>query len=320
MASLELLNRILGFTKEPRIKDEFLSYLVGPVTGTVFYVSSVTGSDSNQTGRSSDKPFATVAKALTKCTAGKRDVIYLMPGHNEGIGNAQLTWNVADVSIIGLGRGTLKARFDFDHANASIDITAINMLVSNIALLPSVTAVLIGIDINTLVTGTHLDRIEILPGEDGAGVDEFVLAIDLKVGCDDTTISRPKHRQHASAAGSVASISFSGASNNIHIYGTADEWGYFNMAGAALVAPINGITTLSTNLRFERLIFITDAAEPGFELITGSTGVAVDCLVYSDFATLAAALVGDGIARFRCENIEVAAESGGVIGTASVDD
>lgn len=284
-----------------------------PITGSVFFVHSGTGSATG--GYTADAPAATIAQALALCTDSKGDRIYLMPGHNEGIGDAQLTWNKIGVEIVGLGQGNLRPRIDFDHANASIDITASGMTIRNLVLLPSVTAVAIGIDVNTLVTDTTFEDIEIRPGEDGAGVDEFVLAFDLKVGCDRTKFRRIKHRQHASAAGSVASISLTGASDDISF-----EDCFFDMAGAALVAPINGITTLSTGLFFNRCMFITDAAEPGYEMITGSLGVALDCLVFSNHATLAAALVGDGIARFRCENIELAAESGGVIGTPSVDD
>lgn len=284
-----------------------------PIAGSIFFVSSVTGVSGG--GYTADAPALTIAAALALCTDSKGDRIYVLPGHNEGIGDAQLTWNKIGVEIIGIGRGNLTPRIDFDHANASIDITASGMLIQNLRLLPSVTGVVIGIDVNAGVTDTTFDGIEILPGEDGAGVDEFVLAFDLKAGCDRTKFKNIKHRQHASAAGSVASISLTGASDDVSF-----EDSFFDMAGAALVAPINGITTLSTGLYFRNITFVTDAGEPGYEMITGSLGVAIDCLVYSNHATLAAALVGDGIARFRCQNIEVAAESGGVIGTASVDD
>lgn len=285
--------------------------------GAIYFVgSTVTGAtDAAGYGQNPDSPFATLSYAFSSNVLAAGDVVYLLPGHNEGIGDAQIALDIAGVTVIGLGRGSLTPRFDFDHANASIDISASNIAIKHVRLLPSVTAVLIGIDINTLCTDTLLEDIEVLPGEDGAGVDEFVLAIDLKVGCSRTVIRQVKHRQHASAAGSVASISLSGASDDITI-----EDCFFDMAGAALVAPINGITTLSTGIYIRRCTFVTDAGEPGYELITGSTGVAENCLVYSNHATLAGALVGDGIARFRCENIELAAESGGVIGTASVDD
>ncbi len=283
--------------------------------GNIYFVDSATGANTAANGHNPDSPFASLSYAFSSDVLAAGDTVYLLPGHNESIGDAQVTLDIAGVTVVGLGRGSLTPRVDYDHANASIDVAASNITLRNLRLLPSVTAVLIGIDINTLCTDTLLEDIEILPGEDGAGVDEFAIAIDLKVGCNRTVIRRIKHRQHASAAGSVSSISFTGASDDITI-----EDGFFDMAGAALVAPINGITTLSTGIYIRRCTFVTDAAEPGFELITGSTGVAENCLVFSNHATLAGALVGDGIARFRCENIELAAESGGIIGTASVDD
>ena len=285
--------------------------------GEIFFVHSGTGTDSAGYGKNPDAPFASLSYAFSSdlLTASKGDKVYLMPGHVETIADAQVAMDIAGVEVVGVGRGANTPTIHFDHANASVDISANGCSIRNVRLLPSVTIVTIGIDIEAAVTDTTLEDIEVLPGEDGAGVDEFVLAIDVKAGCSRTRVSRIKHRQHASAAGSVASIKLTGASDDVVI-----EDGDFDMAGAALVAPINGDTTLSTGVRIRRCIFVTDAGEPGFELLTGTTGVAEDCLVFGNFATLAAALVGDGIARFRCENIEVAAESGGVIGTASADD
>jgi len=285
--------------------------------GEIFFVHSGTGTDSAGYGKNPDAPFASLSYAFSSdlLTASKGDVVYLMPGHVESIANAQVAMDIAGVAVIGVGSGSVTPQVHFDHANASIDISASGCSIDNVRLLPSVTIVAIGIDVNAAALDTTLSNIEVLPGEDGAGVDEFVLAIDIKAGCSRTRVSGIKVRQHASAAGCVAAVKLTGASDDVVI-----EDGDFDMAGAALVAPINGDTTLSTGVRIRRCTFVTDAGEPGFELLTGTTGVAEDCLVFGNFATLAAALVGDGIARFRCENIEVAAESGGVIGTASADD
>ena len=86
------------------------------------------------------------------------------------------------------------------------DITADGVRVKNVRLLPSVTGVLIGIDVNAAVVDTLLEDIEVLPGEDGGGVDEFALAIDIKAGCSRTQVLRAKVRQHASAAGCLAGV------------------------------------------------------------------------------------------------------------------
>lgn len=294
-------------------KTAALDYLRQYGNGKVFFVDSnttVVGGD----GLRPETPCATIPLALAKCTANAGDEIRCMPGHNEGFGNATLDINVAGVTIVGLGRGSLTPRIDFDHANASINIQASNVTLRNFRLLPSVTDVLIGIDIETLNTDTLLDGIEFLPGEDGAGVDEFALGINLKVGCSRTVIKNCKFRQHASAAGVLAVVRMTGATDDITI-SDCD----FTCAGSGLVAPINGITTLCTNVKIENCVLTCDD-EPGIELLTGTTGVIRNVDIFSNLATLAAATVADGCAHFRVQNVELGNESGGVVKTASVDD
>ncbi len=283
-----------------------------PTTGSVFFVDSSTGSASG--GYTADAPAATIAQALALCTNGAGDVIFVAPGHNEGFGDAQLTVNKSNVRIIGLGVGTARPRIDYDHANASIDITANNVTIENITLLPSVTAVLIAIDINAAVTDTTLKAIESLSGEDGAGVDEFALTVDIKAGCDRTTIDDCRFAQHASAAGVLSCVKLTGASDLVRIK-NCEMWA----AGSGLVAPINGDTTLSTRLLVENCVLTADD-EPGIELLTGTTGVFRNVDIFSNLATIAAATVADGCAHFRVRYVELGNESDAVVKTASADD
>lgn len=281
--------------------------------GETFFVDSVNGSDTND-GLQPLAALATIAAALDLCTASRGDNIVCLPGHNEGFGDAQLDLDVAGVTIVGLGRGTTTPRIDFDHANASINVKANNVSLVNFRLLPSVTAVLIGIDVEAAKTDTLLKNIEVLPGEDGAGVDEFALAIDIKAGCTRTKVDGLKIRQHASAAGCLAGVRLTGASDDVQIVNSD-----IVMTGAGVVAPINGITTLSTNVRIENCVLVTDA-EPGIELLTGTTGVIRNVDIFSDLATIAAATVADGCAHFRVSYVEVGNESGAAVKTASADD
>lgn len=282
--------------------------------GKVFFVNSNGGGSTTSGGLTPETAFTTLTAALAAATANQGDVIYLMPGHNENIADAQITLNKAGVTIIGLGEGTARPRFDFDHANASIDITANSVVLQNITLLPSVTAVLIGIDVNAGATDTQLLDIESLPGEDGAGVDEFALTVDIKAGCTRTWIEGCLFTQHASAAGVLACVRLTGASDLVTIK-DCTMWA----AGAGLVAPINGITTLSTRLTVQNCQLTADD-EPGIEVLTGTTGVFRDVLIFTDLATIAAATVADGCAHFRVRYVEVGNESDAAVKTASVDD
>ncbi|KKK70116.1 hypothetical protein LCGC14_2927240, partial [marine sediment metagenome] len=181
-------------------------------------------------------------------------------------------------------------------------------------LLPSITDVLVGIDVEAAVTDTLIEDVEALPGEDAGGVDDFELTVDIKAGCSRTKVRGLKVRQHASGAGYIAGVRLKGASDDVTI-----EDCDIHILGAGVVAPINGDTTLSTNVRILRCILETDA-EPGIELLTGTLGIIGECLIYSDLATIAAAIVADGCASYRNEYIEVVTESGVAIGAASADD
>lgn len=283
--------------------------------GDVFFVDSTRGVSGG--GRSPDAPALTLAAAQALATADQGDVVYVAEGHNEDLGDAQITLSKAGVTYVFLGR--TGARIDFNHANASIDITGSRIrLIGKLRLLPSVTAVLIGIDVNAgavdVVLGDRPDSIEVLPGEDGAGVDEFALAVDVKAGCDRLKVNGLKVRQHASAAGCLAGIRLTGASDDVLI-----ENCDIVIKGAGGVAPINGITTLSTNVRIRNCTLVSDD-EPGIELLTGTTGVIQDNDIFSNLATVAAAIVADGCALFRNEYVEVGPERGALIGTASADD
>lgn len=287
-------------------------WLPGPV-GNVYYVSSVLGSSAGP-GWTPEQAYSTIAQAVAVCTANNGDVILVMPDHNEGLGDAQITIDKAGVTIRGIKSGNKRPRIDFDHANASIDIAASGVVIEGLALLPSVTAVLVGIDVNAAATDCVIRDILTLPGEDGAGVDEFANTIDIKAGCDRTLVEGCQFTQHASAAGVIACVKLTGASDLVTIRNNT-AW----TAGAGLVAPINGDTTLSTRVMIEGNMLVTDA-EPGIELLTGTTGVIRDNRIFGDLATIAAAIVADGCARFLNYYVEVAPEREVIIGTASADD
>jgi hypothetical protein len=130
----------MGVTNFDTIKAEGLVYSKGaPVlpglpftTGTVFFVdNSVTGNSDNNPGTDATKPLATVDGAIGKCTANKGDTIVVGPGHAETI-SAAAGWavDIAGVSIIGLGRGSLKPTITFGTSTAAdINVSAANVVI-----------------------------------------------------------------------------------------------------------------------------------------------------------------------------------------------
>lgn len=92
------------------------------ITGSVFFVNSVTGSNSNS-GNEPSRAFATLDYAIGKCTAGKGDVIYVMPLHAETVTSGSIALDVNDVQIIGLGTGNRRPTFTFG-SDTTIAISA----------------------------------------------------------------------------------------------------------------------------------------------------------------------------------------------------
>jgi hypothetical protein len=287
-----------------------------PATGEDIFVSSVTGGTSSRDGLDPDFPFATLAAGLdaSSLVASKDSNIWLMPGHVESMGDEQIAIDVVGVNVIGLGHGSSRPRFDYDHANSSLDVTANDCVVKNITLRPSVTDVLIGIDVNAAALNTLIEDVEALPGEDGGGVDDFALVVGIKAGCTSTIVRRLKVRQHASGAGYIAGVQLTGASDDVLV-----EDCDIYILGAGVLAPINGITTLSTNFRARNNTLMTDA-EPGIEMLTNSTGILSGNHIFSNLATIDAAIVADIMANFDNLYVEVGPEAGAGIGTLSVDD
>lgn len=117
-------------------------------TGSYFFVSSVTGSNGNN-GKTPSTPVATIDKAMSLCTADKGDVVVVMPGHVETITTAGgLDLDVAGVTVVGIGTGSLMPYVKHDAAAADVDIDAANITIRNIKFVASFADVAISVDVN----------------------------------------------------------------------------------------------------------------------------------------------------------------------------
>lgn len=115
--------------------------------GKVFWVDSVGGSDGNK--GTFDRPLATLNKAVSFCTASKGDLVLLMPGHAENVVTA-LTQVIdkAGVRVVGIGEGELRPVFTFTTTASSFEIDAANVIVENVKFLTSVSAVVVGVNVD----------------------------------------------------------------------------------------------------------------------------------------------------------------------------
>lgn len=204
-----------GWTIMPYLSD------LGPTVlaeAQVLFVDSghtnALDADDTEHGHEITKPLATWDFANGLCTAGEQSIIFLAPGHNENLGAAQIDLDVIGVHTIGIGSGSLKPRIDYDDVASSIDIGANNVSIQNVDFLPSTGSVLIGIHVETDVTNLHLKDIRFLIGEDGAGTDEFVKAVEMTSGNDDCVFEDVTIFAHDSSAQ---------ATHGIHIAAAADR-------------------------------------------------------------------------------------------------
>jgi hypothetical protein len=100
--------------------------------GNVYIVDSGNSlANNNNSGTEADKPLATIAGAISKCTSGQGDIIYVLPGHTETVTTA-ITVNKTGVSIVGIGTGELRPTITVSGAIDGFDITAAYVTIKNI--------------------------------------------------------------------------------------------------------------------------------------------------------------------------------------------
>lgn len=69
---------------------------------------------------------STIDAAIGSCTANAGDTIYVLPGHTEAVTATSINLDVAGVTIIGLGTGSLKPTLTFGATDSAINVTAAN--------------------------------------------------------------------------------------------------------------------------------------------------------------------------------------------------
>ena len=270
-----------------------------PHPGKVFWVNNSTvlpdlgigGSNGNP--GSYLKPFLTVDYAIGKCKANRGDVIYVMPGHVEDITAAQgVDFDVAGVKCIGLGYGDKQARFDMTALAGDVTIDADNVHIYNMNFHANVTSITIGLSILTLAVGTVIKGCTF--DVETTTTDEFLIAINLGVGCDRTVIEGCLIDM--GLGGAAVGIKLVGASNKVDIKDC-------RIVGDYSLANIDGITTLSKEVYIEdNFLMNGGSADIGtvaaIILLTGTTGVIRRNHIVCNLATPDLSVVADTMMMF----------------------
>ncbi len=196
-------------------------------TGKIWFVDS--GAGGNATGTSWTNASLTLDAAINLCSAdsgaNRGDVIVIAPGHNEALAASGADADVAGISIIGFGNGSLKPTFDYDVATGTFDIGAANVTLKNLRFRTSVTEVVSCIDIQGGAHYASIIECEFGYAE-ASGTDEFDTAISI--GGAVATV-QPQYTTikdcffHAEAAGASEAIYIGAVSSvfieNIKVFG-----------------------------------------------------------------------------------------------------
>ena len=104
-------------------------------TGKIFHVDSgADAADNDNAATNPSQPAATLDGAIGKCTASNGDVILIAPGHTETISAAAaITFDVAGVTVIGMGVGNSRPTITLDTATTTdINVTAADVQIHNV--------------------------------------------------------------------------------------------------------------------------------------------------------------------------------------------
>lgn len=282
---------MFGSTKQPGgvlIIDDLAEH-----PNQIWFVDSgaTNAADAVSSGRNPNVPFATLDYAISHAKVTADDTIYVMPGHSENIATGTtIDVDVAGISIIGLGSGSLRPRFDFDAADSAFDIGDNDCLIRNLTFRPGITATLIGIDIESGVTGTVIEDCEFLVGED-AGTDEFVLTIKLVSGNHDTIIRRNTFRTDPSDGDCTDCIDITAAASRVRIEDNVFV-GNWSTAAISDGAACADIYIVRNNIK------VADG-EPGIELTATTKGIIADNNIESTGATADTSIVAADCSWFR---------------------
>jgi len=143
--------------------------------------------DDTEHGHSFEKPLATLDYAIGLTTASEGAIILLAPGHAESkttTGNIALL-DVAGVTVIGLGSGSLIPTFTLGHAGTTLSVTAANCKIKNIKLISDIADCAAGITAGATADGLEVEDCILT---DGAAAKELVIGISLAAACDGVKI------------------------------------------------------------------------------------------------------------------------------------
>ena len=135
--------------------------IMGPgQVGEIFWVATVDTQAYEQLVEkvSPAKLFTTLEEANENAVAARGDIIYLAPNHAETVATAAATnLDKTGVSVIGLGNGSARPVFTFSATASTITMTAANVELTGIVVIPSIDSVVSPIVVSAADCKVHIE-------------------------------------------------------------------------------------------------------------------------------------------------------------------
>lgn len=229
------------------------------LSGKVFYVDSVNGSDNVPSNGTKGKPWATLAYARSHCVANRGDIIYLKANHAETLATASaIALSVAGVTVIGLGNGDDRPTFTFSGTAATLAMSAAGCRLLNVIVKPSVNSV------TSPIVVSAADCVVDVEVQDASDTVEFVQAI-LTTAAADRFVARVRHMGRTGGSTCARSVNLVGVNGGrVHV----------DFYGKASTAVVNFTGTACTDIIVTGTIYnsgTTDGSKNVIDTVTGST-------------------------------------------------
>ncbi len=158
--------------------------------------------------------FSTIDEAINACTANAGDVVYVMPGHSEAVTSTSINCDVAGVSFIGLGTGSLKPTLTFGATSSVINVSAPNCKWKNFRMQAGIGDVVTAFLHATAAQNTVYEDIEFYATSTFNFINEYTLgAANISDGC--TWI---RNYLRTTDAGQLALVVTAAAHNDLKFY------------------------------------------------------------------------------------------------------
>jgi hypothetical protein len=210
--------------------------------GDVWFVDSTNtaASDTAGFGQNPDAPFATLDYILSLAVSG--DTIICLPGHAEVVAAAAgLVFDVAGITVIGVGEGDLMPSITLTDPASDIDIDAADIVINHMEFVAGAADITAAIDVNACRFTVRDCRFV----GDNAGLNALIWIQDALAGASDRITVEDCYINDVDAS-NTHFINFAGTGTGhiIRRNTLIGDWGTMAIGGAGIVT----LVTITDNL------------------------------------------------------------------------